>query len=189
MTGPLRREEVHTGQEYEEVRAEERDAVVAAQRERRVRLGSRLTLVFESRATIRLSLEELLRADRITDDSEVTAKIDDFNTFVPAGGQLGATLYVEATDSAELGAALTELAGVQRSVYLEVAGQRIDGEALEGEIADELAAASFIAFQLPSEVCEAWSRGASVAAGVAHPHCSERTELTSEQRSAIGADL
>lgn len=189
MAGPLRPDEVHTGQDYEAVRADEREAVVEAQRQRRVRLGTRLTLVFESRDTIRLSLEELLRSDRITDAGEVTAKVDDFNSFVPARGQLGATLYVEATDAAELGDALTDLAGVQRSVYLEIAGQRVDGEALEGEIADELAAASFIAFPLPSEIRQAWLQGAPVTAGVAHPHCSERTELTSEQRSAIGADL
>lgn len=163
--------------------------MVAAQQARRVRLGSRLTLVFESRDTIRQALEELLRAERVTDATDVSAKVDDFNSFVPHTGQLGATLYVEANDAAELGAALVELDGVQSCVSLEVEGHRIAGETLEGEVADELAAASFITFRVPPQAWEAWRRGAHVAAVVAHARCSERAELTQEQRSAIVAGL
>ena len=189
MPEPLRPNEIRIGADYESVRAAEREAVVEAQRQRRVRLGSRLTLVFESRDTIRLALEEMLRSDRVTDASEVSGKTDHFNEFVPRAGHLGATLYVEATDPAELGAALADLEGVQRTVYLEVAGHRVPGETLEDASADELAAASFITFPLPDECCEAWRRGDTVAAGVAHPGCSERAELTQEQRAAIAADL
>ena len=189
MPDPLRPDEIRTGAAYESARAAEREAVVEAQRQRRVRLGSRLTLVFESRDTIRLALEEMLRSDRVTDASEVSVKTDHFNEFVPHAGHLGAILYVEATDAAELGAALLDLEGVQRTVYLEVAGRRVPGEAIEDESADELAAASFVSFPLPDECREAWRRGDAVAAGVAHPGCSERAELTPEQREAIAADL
>lgn len=125
----------------------------------------------------------------MTDTADVSARVDDFNTFVPQTGHLGATLYVEANDAAELGAALAELQGVQRCVYLDVEGHRIAGQALEGEVADELAAASFITFRVPPQVWEAWRRGAGVAAVVAHSRCSERAELTQEQRSAIVAGL
>ena len=189
MPDPLRPDEIRTGPDYESVRAAEREAVVEAQRERRVRLGARLTLVFESRETIRLALEEMLRSDRVTDTAVVSDKTDHFNEFVPHAGHLGATLYVEAADPAELGAALAELEGVQRSVYLEVAGRRVPGEAIEDESAAELAAASFVSFPLPDECRDAWQRGDTVAAGVTHPGCSERTELTQEQRLAIAADL
>lgn len=189
MGEPLRPGEVRTGEDYETSRAAERRAAAEAQRERRVRLGERLTLVFESRETIRLSLEELLRAERIRDAGQVSAKIDDFNVFVPQPGHLGATLYVEASDAAELGTALADLEGVQRAVYLEVAGRRYAGNTLQGEPADDLAAASFIAFPLPADASDAWRGGAGVVAGVAHPSCSERAELTTAQRSAIGADL
>lgn len=189
MPEPLHSEEVRTGADYESSRAAERQSVVEAQRGRRVRLGDRLTLVFESRDTIRVSLEEMLRADHVTDTSAVSAKVDAYNEFVPQAGHLGATLYVEATDAAELGSALADLEGVQRSVYLEVEGRRIPGAALEDDAADELAAASYIVFAVSDEAREGWRRGGGVVAGVAHPRCSERTELTAEQRAAIAADL
>jgi hypothetical protein len=186
---PLHPDEVHTGEEYESVRADERQAVVESQRERRVHLGERLTLVFESRDTIRVSLEEMLRAERISDQSEVSARVDAFNEFVPQAGHLGATLYVAAAEPAELNTVLSDLEGVHRSLYLEIDGVRISGQALEDASADELAAASFITFAVPPEAREAWRRGGRVAVGVAHPNCSDRAELSEAQRAAIGADF
>lgn len=189
MPEPLHPEEVRTGSDYESTRTAERQSVVEAQRERRVHLGERLTLVFESRDTIRVSLEEMLRSDRISDEGEVSARVEAFNEFVPQGGQIGATLYVEATDPAELNTVLSDLEGVHRSLYLEIGGVRVAGEALEDEPADELAAASFVTFRVTPETREAWLGGAPVAAGVAHANCSDRAELTEAQRAAIGADL
>ena len=189
ISGPLGPDEVLTGTDYEAVRPDARAAVVAAQRARRVRVGSRLTLVFESRDTIRQSLQELIRAERVTDAHEVSAKIDDFNALVPQDGQLAATLYVEASDAAELGTTLADLAGVQGCVSLEIEGVRISGETQHGDAANELAAASFMTFQLPADAQEAWRRGAGVTVVVAHAACAERAALTTEQRSAIAADL
>lgn len=189
MPEPLHPGEVRTGTDYESVRGAERQSVVEAQRERRVHLGERLTLVFESRDTIRVSLEEMLRSDRISDDDEVSARVDAFNEFVPQGGHIGATLYVEAADPAELNTVLSDLEGVHRAVYLEIAGVRVGGETLDDAPADELAAASYITFRVPPEARDAWLAGAPVAIGVAHPTCSDRAELTEAQRTAISADL
>ena len=189
MPEPLQPDEVHTGEEYESVRTAEREAVVDAQRERRVHLGERLTLVFESRDTVRVSLEEMLRSERVSDEAEVSARVDAFNEFVPQGGELGATLYVEANDPAELNTRLADLEGVHRAVYLEIDGIRVNGRTVDDASADELAAASFVRFAVPPEAREAWLRGGRVAVGIAHPNCSDRAELSDAQRAAIGADL
>lgn len=189
MPDPLDPGEVHTGADYESVRAAERQSVVEAQRDRRVHLGERLTLVFESRDTVRVSLEEMLRSDRISGEEEVSARVEVFNEFVPQAGHIGATMYVEATDPAELSTVLSDLEGVHRAVYLEVGGVRVSGQTLEDAPADELAAASYVTFAIPDEAREAWFNGAPVAVGVAHPNCSDRAELSEAQRTAIGADL
>ena len=185
----LRPEDVRTGADYEAARAEERRAVAEAQRDRRVALADTLSLVFESRDSIRESLEEMVRSEHITDPEEIAHDTAAFNDFVPREGRLGATLYVEASDPAELGAALTRLASVHTQVYIEVDGDRVAGAPAEGEAAEELAAASFIVFTLTQSQRDAWLRGGAVAVGVTHPECAARTVLTEAQRAAIGADL
>ena len=185
----LRPEDIRIGSDYEAARAAERHAVAEAQRDRRISLAETLSLVFESRESIRESLEEMLRSERITDPDEIAHDAAAFSDLVPHDGRLGATLYVEAGDAADLGAALASLEGVHTQVYLEVDGDRVQGAPAEGAAAEELAAASFIVFSLTASQRDAWLRGAAVAVGVTHPRCTTRTVLSEAQRAAIGADL
>ena len=182
-------EDIRTGVAYEAARAAERHAVAEAQRDRRVALAGALSLVFESRDSIRESLEEMIRAEHITDPQEIAQDAAAFNDLVPREGRLGATLYVDAGDAAELGTALASLEGVQSQLYIEIGGERVHGTPAEGAAAEELAAASFVVFALTARQREAWLRGEPVAVAVAHPQCTARSVLTDRQRAAIGADL
>ena len=152
-------------------------------------LGDLLSLVFENRETIRSLIEEVVRAERLTDTAEVEREVEAFNAVVPREGELEATLYVEVADPAELGARLEDLTGVEDAVYLEVAGRRAEGRPRALAASDDPAPAYYISFGLDAEQREAWLSGAAVLAGVEHRAISASVALDQEQREALAADL
>jgi len=187
--GEISPDEVRVGSDYEEARAESRRGIAELKRHRRVAIGELLSLVFENHDTIRFAAEELIRAERVRDPDVISRDVAAFNAVVPSPGELGAVLYVEVSDPAELGARLEQLAGVEQTAYLEIAGSRVPGVCHELALPEEPASAYYIGFTLSSEQREAWLRGSTVVAGVEHPAIAACAALDDEQREALAADL
>ena len=186
---PLSLEEVRVGEAYEAARAEERRRVADLKRFRRVHLGESLALVFENRDTIRSTLEEALRTERVDDPARVAGEVEAFNAVVPAPGDLAAALFLEVDDPADLNAAVVRLDGVEDTVFLEVAGARVRGVPEEVFLKGEGALAHYLRFSLTSEQRAAIVGGSPVLAGSDHPNCAMTVELDDEHRRALAADL
>ena len=182
-------EDIRLGTSYEAVRGEVRRQVAELKRHRRVTLGDRLELVFENRETIRSAVEELVRAEHVTDPEQIAADVDAFNAVIPKPGSLGAMLFMEVLDPADLTEAAVELQGVAACLYIDVGGTRAAGVPEVVNPPDEAEPAVFVSFPLSSEQRQAWKGGAEVVAGVEHPAASARVALAEEQRSAIAAEL
>ena len=182
-------EDIRVGDEYEQARVDQRRTIAERQRHRRITLGGVLSLVFEDPDTVRTALEEMLRTQRSAEPDRVAAGVAAFNAMLPDDPVLGATLYVDVADPAELAQAIADLGGIERSVYLDIGGERVGGLPDAGEAEDEAAGAWHISFALGDPHRDAWSTGAEIAVGVEHPAYSARVVLGEEQRRAIGADL
>ncbi len=185
----IRRDEIRVGEDYERGRGESRRSVALQKRHRRLRLGDLLALVFENRETVCSTIEEVVRAERLSDELQITRTLEAFAPLAPVAGELGATLYIEVADPAELADRLEQLDGVERSVYIEVGGTRVPGQPRRVAVGDEPPSAFLLGFALGDAEREAWLSGAAVAAGVDHPAVRERVSLAAEQRDALAADL
>jgi Protein of unknown function (DUF3501) len=188
-SNPIRLDEVRVGQAYETMRSDERRRVAELKRFRRVHLGDSLALVFENRDTIRSTLEEALRTERIEDPERVAGEVVAFNAVVPAPGELAAALFLEVADPADLNAAVMRLDGVERSVFLEVAGTRIQGVPDTVFPPGESALAHYLRFRLDPEQREAIRSGSALVAGSDHVACAVAVALDEDQRRAIAEDL
>ena len=71
-------------------------------RYRRVRIGPRLTLVFENRQTLWFRVQELLRICRLTDPARVQQELDLYNRLLPGRGRLHAALLLDVADECRL---------------------------------------------------------------------------------------
>ncbi len=80
---------------YERVRESYRARVIAHKRERRVALGSIMTLVFECADTVRFQIHEMARAEKIISDEGIQTELDIYNRLLPGVGELSATLFIE----------------------------------------------------------------------------------------------
>ncbi len=178
--------EVRTGPAYEAERLAVRAELASSGEQRRVALGADLVLVFESRETVRLALEESLRAERTTDHERIASEAAAFSELTGEAHDLAATLYVDVADPVTLAERLGELSGVEDAVYLEVAGRRVAGRTDPG---DAGSGAFHLLFALDDQQSAALLGGAAVAAGVDHPGCRTAITLSYAQGRAIGADL
>jgi hypothetical protein len=71
-------------------------------RYRRVRLGPRVTLLFENRQTLWFRVQEVLRIARLTEPALVRDELALFNRLLPRKDQLQAALLVRPADEARL---------------------------------------------------------------------------------------
>src|SRR2546425_13124362 len=71
-------------------------------RYRRVRIGPRLTLLFENRQTLWFRVQEVLRITRLSDPARVQQELDLYNRLLPGRNELQACLMLAATDEGHL---------------------------------------------------------------------------------------
>jgi hypothetical protein len=67
-------------------------------RYRRVRIGPRLTLVFENRQTLWYRVHELLRVARLAEPLRVQQELDWYNHLLPGRDTLQAALFIDVSD-------------------------------------------------------------------------------------------
>ena len=76
-------------------------------RYRRVRIGPKLTLIFENRQTLWFRVQEVIRIARLADAREVQPELNLYNRLLPSRNLLQAALLIEISDQSQL---ITELA-------------------------------------------------------------------------------
>src|SRR3954449_13616335 len=67
-------------------------------RYRRVRIGPRLTLLFENRQTLWFRLQEILRIARLAEPDRVQQELDLYNRLLPERDRLQAALLIDVAD-------------------------------------------------------------------------------------------
>ena len=113
-------EDIADQRAYERDREEFRRDVIAAKKLRRVTVGPVVTVLFESRQTVRFQVQEMARAEKLTTDAQIQAELDVYNRLLPGSGELSATLFLELTTEDELRTWLPRLLGIERSLVLEI---------------------------------------------------------------------
>ena len=170
-----------------------RAKVMEHKKRRTVHLGEHVTLQFEDELTIRYQVQEMLRIERIFEEEGIQHELDAYNPLVPDGSNWKATMLLEYPDEAERKRMLGALKGIERRVWIEVAGagriHAIADEDLERENEDKTSSVHFLRFELDPAARDRLGKGAAVTVGVDHPHYSAATELSAQQRSALASDL
>jgi hypothetical protein len=71
-------------------------------RYRRVRVGPRVTLLFENRQTLWFRVQEVLRVARLAEPARVQQELDVYNRLLPGPDRLQAALLIDVADEARL---------------------------------------------------------------------------------------
>jgi hypothetical protein len=177
---------------YEAVRDELRREIIGHKRHRRVAVGDDVTFVFENHATVYFQIQEMLRAERITDLDAVREELEVYNALLPQPGQLSATMLIEIVDQEHVAERLLRLLGIDESVRLEI-GDRfvVRGEFEPGRSReDRLSAVQYVRFSLPAPARAAFTDASlSVRLRIDHPNYRAATELSAPVRASLAEDL
>jgi hypothetical protein len=136
----------------------------------------------------------MLRTERIFEAEGIAEELEAYNPLIPDGCNWKATLLIEFADPDVRKVQLERLRGIEDRCYVQVAGCErlfaIADEDLERENETKTSAVHFLRFELNDAMVEALKSGASLAAGVDHPHYQHVTPALPENvRSALLADL
>jgi hypothetical protein len=175
---------------YEKVRHEFRHEIIERKKSRRVAVGDRVSLVFENRETVIFQIQEMLRAERITDLDKIREEISVYNELIPNPGELSATMFLEIEDQTHLREELLKFLGIDEAVTLNVGGQSIRGRFEEGRIKeDKISAVQYARFQLTEAARQAFIAGARAELVIDHANYRASAVLSADQQKSLAADL
>ena len=179
--------------EYEKVRNARRRQIVEEKKARRVSVGRYLTFVFENRATVWFQIQEMVRAERIVDETKIAEEVEVYNALLPQPGELSATLMIEIAEATEIKPVLDKLLGIDTRNYvtMTVGPHVIVGDFETGHSDEErgkLSAVHFVRFALPREARERFATS-EVALVIEHPNERARTVLSHETKRHLLEDL
>ena len=122
-------------------------------RYRRVRVGPKLTLIFENRQTLWFRVQEVLRIARLADAREVQPELNLYNRLLPSRNLLQAALLIEITDQTQV---ISELASWRaitgEHLTLHVGNQAIASHLVTCRPEDRaIGTAHWVHFQLTAE--------------------------------------
>ena len=190
----ITRESLLTLEAYARDRKKFRARVLAHKKPRTVHLGEHLTLLFEDELTIRYQVQEMLRIEKIFEETGIQDELDTYNPLVPDGRNWKATLLVEYEDVEERKRALARLKGIEDRVWVQVDEQprvhAIADEDLERENDEKTSSVHFARFELTPAMIAALKSGAGLAIGVDHPEYPATLQpVPDATRRALLADL
>jgi hypothetical protein len=175
---------------YGAERAAIRRRVIEHKRRRRVGIGDRMSLLFEDRATVWYQTQEMLWVEHITDLDAVRAELAVYGALLPGESELSATLSIEITEQARIREELHQLRGIDRHVWLDVAGERVPGVFEGGRESDtKLSAVQYVRFPLPGGARARLIGGAPLSVTVDHPAYRFETPVPEAVRQSLMSDL
>ena len=180
---PIQRDEIVDYVTYGEQREQIRERILEEKRKRRIHVGEHLTFLFENRDTIRYQIQEMTRAERIVKDADIQHEIDTYNELLGREGEVGCTLLIEIDDAEERAVRLREWLGLPGALYMRLDdGERVRAIFDPRQVGEErLSSVQYLRFDVHGRV--------PVAIGSDLAGYVRETELTDEQRAALGEDL
>ncbi|MBI1174429.1 MAG: DUF3501 family protein [Sideroxydans sp.] len=189
----LNHTDLYSLEHYARIRPEYRARVIEHKKLRRVPLGDHAALYFEDALTMQYQVQEMLRLERLFEAEAIQDELDVYNALIPDGSNWKATFMVEYPDAEERRAVLARLIGIERGIWVRVAGfdkvHPIANEDLDRETEDKTSAVHFLRFELTSEMIAALKAGAALSAGIEHPQYNVAIEVADAVRSSLVDDL
>jgi hypothetical protein len=190
---PVKIEEILSAADYERIRDIIRPMVIREKSRRRLAVGSHLTLLFENRQTVWYQIQEMVRTEKLADESAIAHEVETYNELIPRAGELTATMLVEYAEPQERDAALRRLVGLERHLKIKF-GDRIASAIFDDRQVspDSVSAVQFIRFPaagLDSETFRKLAREGRVSIEVDHPSLAASGAISGDLGEALADDL
>jgi len=190
----LQQDDLLNLEEYSLKRDDLRENILAIKKNRKVQIGSNVTLLFENLQTVRYQVQEMLRIEKIFEQDGIEEELATYNPLIPDGSNLKATMMIEFPDEIVRKERLTQLVGIEDKVWLQIGeNDRTFAEAdedLERTTEEKTSAVHFLRFELSSLMIKDLQSSVTLFAGIDHPNYNIRTqEIPSSISASLAEDL
>ncbi len=175
---------------YEKVREKFRRRIIELKQARRMAVGDQVTLVFENRDTVIFQIQEMVRAEKITDLDKIREEIEVYNALIPEPRELSATLFLEITEQSHLREALLKFLGIDEAVYFKVGSHSIHARFEAGHTKeDKISAVQYVKFPFSEQERMAFLKGEAAELVIDHPNYQARALIETQTRQSLVDDL
>jgi len=168
----IKRESLLTLEAYHKARPEMRKQAMQERRTRSIHLGDHLVIIFENELLMRYQIQEMLRVEKVFEESGIMDEIEAYEPLVPDGSNFKATMQIEYTNEAERKIALGKLLGIEDKIFVQVEGQprvyAIADEDLDRSTDVKTSSVHFLRFELNEEMKKSLKSGAQMMVGCDH---------------------
>ncbi len=190
----LKKSDLSSLEEYNSNREQFRDQVLTLKKDRKVQIGSNVTLLFENSDTIKYQVQEMLRIEKIFEQNGIEKELATYNPLIPDGSNLKATMLIEFPDEVIRKEKLGQLTGIEHKVWLQVGENvrifAIADEDLEKGTGEKTSAVHFLRFELSNLMVKDLQSGATLFAGIDHTNYNVRTqEIQKATSDSLNQDL
>ena len=190
----LKKSDLSSLEEYNSNREQFREQVLTLKKDRKVQIGSNVTLLFENSDTIKYQVQEMLRIEKIFEQNGIEKELATYNPLIPDGSNLKATMLIEFPDEVIRKEKLGQLTGIEHKVWLQVGENvrifAIADEDLEKGTEEKTSAFHFLRFELSNLMVKDLQSGATLFAGIDHTNYNVRTqEIQKATSDSLNQDL
>ncbi len=140
--------------EYEKVRDKYRTDIIHYKKNRRLKIGPNITIVFENQRTLSFQIQEIMRAERMVQDEDIQVEVDIYNSIMPPKDGLSATLFIEVTEEDKIKSVLNQFIGLTsgNTLYLDIDGKKVYAIFEQGrEEEDKISSVHYLQFHLTKD--------------------------------------
>ena len=179
--------------EYEKVRPNYRKEIIEYKKNRRIKIGPNLAIVFENERTLSFQIQEIMRAERIVHDDKIQEEIDIYNSIMPPLNGLSATLFIEVTEENQIKPVLNQFIGLTtgKTIFLDFSGRKVFAQFEQGrEEEDKISSVHYLQFRLdPSQTKMLDDHDSVVKIGIEYNEYSHSVKLTNQTKDSLFEDV
>lgn len=179
--------------DYAKMRRDHRRKMIEVKKNRRLEVGPHACFYFESYDTMWTQIHEMLLIEK-GGEEQIPDELRAYNTLIPKGQELVATMMFEIEDPAQRARFLARLGGIEKAVFMSVGGETIMAQA-EEEVErtteeGKTSSVHFLHFPFTAAQIDAFRKpGAQVVLGFKDPRYGHMTALPEETRTELAKDF
>jgi hypothetical protein len=178
--------------EYEKDRDDVRREIIQYKKNRRIALGPYILITFENFRTLHFQIQEMMRTERMVSDKQIQEECNVYNSIMPSGSDLSATLFIEITSEQDIRTVLNEFIGMTEGQHLwfGMGKEKIYAHFEAGrEEDDKISSVHYIRFPFLSGQIKSFQEAENACLEISFKEYQFRTELSPQVLTSLRADL
>ncbi|MDB9983275.1 DUF3501 family protein [Candidatus Pelagibacter sp.] len=189
----IEKEDLMQADIYAENRKQIRKDLIEFKKNRRIALGPYATFYFESFETMVAQVQEMLYIEK-GGDEQLKDELIAYNSLVPNGKELTATLMFEIDNPLSRGAFLGKVGGIEEKIFMKIDNDSVkavpESDVDRTSVEGKASSVQFIHFKFSDDQINKFKSGnTSIELGIDHKEYAHTTKLTEDNVKSLMADF